>query len=183
MPVQKSTEVIVPNEVLINKIFYIRKQKVMLDRDLAVLYGVNPRRLREQVKRNAAKFPENFMFILNSREAGHMVSQNAIPSKRHLGGSLPMAFTEHGVLMLSNILKSRKAVRVSIHIIEVFIKLREMLHDNTEIRLAIEKLENKTDKNTRNIEVVFRYFEEVLRMKQDVKKRRRIGYKIPRKKS
>jgi len=79
----------------------------MLDRDLATLYGVAPIRLREQVKRNRHRFPFNFMFQLNAREVKSMVSQNAIPSKKHLGGSLPHAFTEHGVLMLANVLKSK----------------------------------------------------------------------------
>lgn len=83
------TNSIIPNEVLINKIFVLRNQKVMLDRDLAELYGVIPRRLREQVKRNISSFPTHFMFQLNEKEVEVMVSQNAIPSTKHLGGSLP----------------------------------------------------------------------------------------------
>jgi hypothetical protein len=81
-----------------NKIYLIRNHKVMLDRDLAELYGVKAIRLREQVKRNQERFPENFMFQLTEKEVENMVSQNAIPSRQHLGGSLPYAFTEHGVL-------------------------------------------------------------------------------------
>ncbi len=87
------------DEIIVNKIYYIRKQKVMLDRDLAELYGVQATRLREQVKRNIDRFPSNFMFQLTAKEAEAMVSQNAIPSKQQLGGYLPYAFTEHGVLM------------------------------------------------------------------------------------
>jgi len=97
---------VIPDEVVMNKIYLIRNQKVMLDRDLSELYGVKTIRLREQVKRNQERFPENFMFQLNEKEVENMVSQNAIPSKSHLGGYLPYAFTEHGVLMLANILKS-----------------------------------------------------------------------------
>ncbi|MES2286108.1 MAG: ORF6N domain-containing protein [Bacteroidota bacterium] len=177
---KKATGLIISSEVLVNKIFFLRKQKVMLDRDLAELYGVIPRRLREQVKRNINNFPKHFMFQLTGLEAEMMVSQNAIPSTKHLGGALPYVFTEHGVLMLANVLKSEQATLVSIKIIEVFIKLREMLLDNTELRLAIEKLEKKTENNSKNIEIVFRYFDELTDKKE--KPRKQIGYKIQKKK-
>ena len=91
--------VAIPDEVVMNKIYPVRGHKVMLDRDLAELYGVKAIRLREQVKRNQDRFPVNFMFQLDEKEVESMVSQNAIPSRRHLGGSLRYAFTEHGVLM------------------------------------------------------------------------------------
>lgn len=100
---------------------------MMLDRDLAELYGVKAIRLSEQVKRNMVRFPENFMFQLTEQEVEDMVSKNAIPSKQVLGGALPYAFTEHGILMLSKVLKSERAVKMSIRIIEVFVKLREVL--------------------------------------------------------
>jgi hypothetical protein len=108
----------------VNKIYYIRKQKIMLDRDLAELYGVDARRLREQVKRNIERFPSNFMFRLTAKEVETMVSQNAIPSKQQLGGFLPYAFTEHGVLMLASVLKSKQALDVSISVIEIFVKIK-----------------------------------------------------------
>jgi hypothetical protein len=97
--VKTTKAMLIPNEVVMNKIYLLRKQKVMLDRDLADLYGIKPIRLREQVKRNINRFPINFMFQLTEEEAESMVSQNAIPSRKHLGGYLPYAFTEHGVLM------------------------------------------------------------------------------------
>ncbi|MGV8878082.1 MAG: ORF6N domain-containing protein [Sphingobacteriaceae bacterium] len=100
----------------------MREQKVMLDRDLAELYGVKAIRLREQVKRNPERFPQNFMFQLTEQEVEDMVSQNAIPSRQVLGGTLPYAFTEHGILMLSNVLKSEKAIQMSIRIIEMFVE-------------------------------------------------------------
>ena len=87
---------VIPNEVLVGKIYFIRKEKVMLDKDLAALYGVKPIRLREQVKRNGNRFPEHFMFQLSEAEVEILVSQNATPSMKHLGGHLPYAFTEHG---------------------------------------------------------------------------------------
>src|SRR5690349_15262480 len=125
--------VVLPDEVLMSKIFLIRGLKVMLDRDLAELYGVKAIRLREQVKRNADRFPERFMFQLTETEVEIMVSQNAIPSKMHLGGAFPLVFTEHGVLMLANVLKSDQAITMSIRIIEIFVKLREVLLTNKDI--------------------------------------------------
>ena len=118
---------IVQQEVIRNKIFLLRGVKVMLDKDLAVLYGVKPIRLREQVKRNIRRFPPDFMFQLNTKETDVMVSQNAIPSKKHLGGYLPYAFTEHGILMLSSVLNSERAVEVNIQIMRTFTKLRQLM--------------------------------------------------------
>lgn len=172
---------IIPQEVLINKIYFLRNEKVMIDRDLAVLYGVKAIRLREQVKRNLTKFPIHFMFQLTEKEVEIMVSQNAIPSKGHLGGTLPYVFTEHGVLMLANILKSEQAIQVSIRIIELFVKLREMLVSHTELKLEIEKIKKKIDNHDKNIEIVFSYFEELLEKKE--KPRKKVGFKIPKKKS
>jgi hypothetical protein len=175
---RKATQITVPEEVVVSKIYLIRDQKVMLDRDLAVLYGVKAIRLREQVKRNLIKFPVHFMFQLNEKEVEFMVSQNAIPSKGHLGGGIPLAFTEHGVLMLANVLKSERAIQVSIRIIELFVKFRETLVTNTELRLEIEKIKKKLDNHDKNIEVVFRYLDELVEKK--VKPRKRIGYKLPK---
>ena len=178
---KKGTEItIVPQEVLMSKIYLLRNEKVMLDRDLAVLYGVKATRLREQVKRNMTKFPEHFMFQFTKQEAEIMVSQNAIPSKGHLGGALPYAFTEHGVLMLANVLKSERAVQVSIKIIELFVKLREILVTHTELKLEIEKIRKKLDNHDKNIEIVFQYLDELIEKKE--KPRKKIGYKLPKKK-
>jgi phage regulator Rha-like protein len=164
-----------------NKIYIIRNQKVMLDKDLAELYGVKSIRLREQVKRNLSKFPSHFMFQLTEIEVEIMVSQNAIPSKSHLGGTLPYVFTEHGVLMLANVLKSERAIQVSIRIIELFVKLREMLLANAELRYEIEKIKKKLDNQDKNMEIVFRYLDELLEKKENPKPRTKIGYKLPKK--
>ncbi|RZL07236.1 MAG: ORF6N domain-containing protein [Pedobacter sp.] len=120
-------KVLVSEETLISKIHIVRGKRVMLDKDIAELYGVKAIRLREQVKRNKNRFPENFMMQLDEEEVEMMVSQNAIPSLKVLGGSLPYVFTEHGILMLSNVLKSEKALQMSIRIIEVFVKLKEII--------------------------------------------------------
>lgn len=118
---------IIPEELISQKIYIIKSCKVMLNKDLADLFDVRATRLREQVKRNRDKFPLHFMFQLTDSEVDIMVSQNAIPSRQHLGGSLPFVFTEYGVLQLANVLKSKRATQVSIRIIEIFIKMREML--------------------------------------------------------
>jgi hypothetical protein len=149
-------------ETIIDKIYYIRGQKVMLDRDLAELYGVEPRRLREQVKRNEERFPANFIFQLTDDEVDSMVSQIAIPSKQHLGGHLPYAFTEHGVLMLANVLRSKAAMQVSVRIIEIFVKLREMLLTHKDILLKLEQLEKQVFQNSEDIQMIFAALKELL---------------------
>jgi len=121
------------DEILMKKILMIRNQKVLLDKDLAELYGVIPRRLREQVKRNSNRFPAHFMFQLTQNEAEAMVSQNATPSRKYFGGSLPYAFTEHGVLMLANVLKSKTAIEVSLWLVDLFVRMREMISANKEV--------------------------------------------------
>ncbi|WP_106531548.1 ORF6N domain-containing protein [Chitinophaga niastensis] len=160
-------EMVLPDEVLISKIYYIREHKVMLDRDLAELYDVKPIRLREQVKRNMDRFPENFMFQLTEEEVEGMVSQNAIPSKKHLGGYLPYVFTEHGVLMLANVLRSERAIQVSIRIIEIFVKMREMLSTHKDILLKLEQLEKKSTSHDADIQLIFEYLKELLSPPQE----------------
>jgi phage regulator Rha-like protein len=170
-----SKNVAISDEVVMNKIYLIRGQKIMLDRDLAELYGVKAIRLREQVKRNQIRFPENFMFQLIEKEVENMVSQNAIPSKQHLGGALPYAFTEHGVLMLANVLKSEQAITMSIRIIEIFVKLRETLLTHKDVLLKLEKLERKAVSHDGDIKLIFKYLRELLNPKTEPM--RKIGYK------
>jgi hypothetical protein len=118
------------------------------------------------------------MFELKEEEFQSLRSQ-IVTSKTGRGGSryLPMVFTEYGVLQLANVLRSIRARQVSIRIIEVFVRLQKMLTDNTELRLAIEKLEKKTENNSRNIEIVFRYFEELTEKKEETETRPKIGYR------
>lgn len=167
--------IIVADEVVMNKIYYIRKQKIMLDRDLAELYGVQAIRLREQVKRNIGRFPAKFMFQLTKKEVDIMVSQNAIPSKKHLGGTLPYAFTEHGVLMLASVLKSKKAMQVSVRVIEIFVKMREMLSAHKDILLKLEQMEGKVTRHDENIQLIFEYLKQLLNPPQQP--RPRIGFR------
>ena len=158
---------IVADEVVMSKIYYLREQKVMLDRDLAELYGVQSIRLREQVKRNTGRFPSNFMFQLTDEEVETMVSQNAIPSRQHLGGALPYAFTEHGVLMLASVLKSEKAMQVSIRVIEIFVKMREMLSVHKDVLLQLEKMEKKLTEHDDDIQLIFKYLNQLLNEPQE----------------
>ncbi len=171
------TEGIVPEGLLINKIYLIRGQRVMLDKDLAHLYGVKAIRLREQVFRNKIRFPSNFMFQLTDEEVTSMVSQNAIPSRRSLGGTFPYAFTEHGILMLANVLKSEPAIRMSITIIEIFVKLRETLQTHKEVLIKLDDLERSVLKHDENIARIFECLREILN--PATLPMRKIGFKIP----
>ncbi|NBP71293.1 MAG: ORF6N domain-containing protein [Cytophagia bacterium] len=172
----KVKNLLIPEEVVMNKIYLIRNHKVMLDRDLAELYGVKTIRLREQVKRNSERFPDNFMFQLTESEVERMVSQNAIPSRQHLGGYLPYVFTEHGVLMLANVLKSEQAITMSIRIIEIFVKLGEVLLTHKDILLKLEQLEKRAVRQDEDIKLIFKYLRELLNPKTEPM--RKIGFKI-----
>ena len=134
-----------PAERIESKIFQIRGRRIMLDRDLAALYGVRPIALRQQVKRNLERFPEDFMFQVTGEEAKIMVSQNVIPSKQSLGGYLPFAFTEQGVAMLSSVLRSRRAVLVNIQIMRAFVNLKRMTFTYVELKRKITAMEKKYD--------------------------------------
>lgn len=172
-----STEIsLIPDDVVINKIYFIRNQKVMLDRDLAELYSVETKRLNEQVKRNLSRFPEDFMFQLSEIEFQNLKSQFATSS---WGGirKLPYVFTEHGVLMLSSVLNSEKAIQTNIQIIRIFTKIRQMLVDTTELNLDVEKIKKKIDNQGKNIELVFQYLDELLEKKDTKKEREKIVYK------
>jgi hypothetical protein len=166
---------LIQDDAIMSKIYFLRGRKIMLDRDLAVLYGIKPVRLREQVKRNDVRFPANFMFQLNEEEVETMVSQNAIPSRKHLGGYLPYAFTEHGVLMLANVLKTQTAMDVSIRIIEIFVKMRELLLSHKDILLQLEKMEKKLTSHDDDIALIFGYLKQLLDPPQTP--RRKIGFR------
>ena len=174
---KKESVLIVPDEVVMNKIYVIRNQKVMLDRDLAELYQVPTGRLNEQVKRNLKRFPEDFMFQLTQSEFENLMSQFAISS---WGGTrkLPLVFTEQGVAMLSGILNSDRAIAVNIQIMRIFTRIRQMLSDNTELRLDIAKIKKKLDNQDKNMEIVFRYLDELIEKKENTKPRTKIGYQL-----
>lgn len=140
----QKADILFTEAVIINKIYTIRGYKVMLDRDLAELYLVDTKRLNEQVKRNLKRFPDDFMFQLTSTEFEILKSQIATSS---WGGArkLPFVFTEHGVLMLSSILNSNRAIEVNIQIMRIFSKIRKVLADTSEVRILIDELRRKTE--------------------------------------
>lgn len=159
-----------------DKIYLIRGVKVMLDRDLAELYGVPSKRLREQVKRNKDRFPTHFTFQLNSGEVDFMVSQNVIPSRHYFGGTLPYVFSEHGILQLANVIKSPQAIAMSIKIIEVFVKFREMLISQKDLLLKFEQLEKLVIKHDDEIQAIFKVLKELLQQKNGP--REPVGFKL-----
>ena len=149
----------------------------MIDYDLAELYSVDNKQQKRQVKRNANRFPPDFMFELTKVEYELLRSQIGTFKKGEHSKYLPYAFTEHGVLMLSSVLKSTKAIQVNIHIMRIFTRIRKLLLENTDLRLAMERLEKKTENNTKNIEVIFQYFDELLEKKE--KPRKKVGFSFP----
>lgn len=129
----------------------------MLDRDLAELYGLETRTLKQAVKRNIERFPKDFMFEMNAKEIDKMVSQNVIPSKSYFGGAVPFCFTEQGVTMLSCILNSKTAIDVNIRIVRVFVKMREYALTHKEILVQLAKLEKEVKGNSRDIENILQF--------------------------
>ncbi len=168
----KSKQQIIPVESIQQRIYLIRGHKVMLDRDLAELYGVKPIAMRQQVRRNSNRFPADFMFQLNQEEAEALVSQNVIPSRRSLGGYLPYVFTEQGVAMLSSVLRSDRAVQVNIAIMRAFVRLRQLLGTHKDLARKLEELEGKYDANFR---VVFDAIRKLMGPEKPPP-RRRIGF-------
>lgn len=177
----KQTLVKIPDERIINKIIVLRDKKVMIDRDLAELYGVTTKRLNEQVKRNLKRFPKDFMFQITKEEKEEIILHFEHLNSLKFSPVLPFMFTEHGAVMLASVLNSDKAIEVNIQIVRVFTSIRQALSDNTELRLEIERIKKKTENNTKNIEIVFQYLDELLDKKENPKPRTQIGYKTSKK--
>jgi len=156
-------KIIIPDEVIERKIFMIRRQKVMIDKDLAKLYGVGTKVLNQAVKRNIRRFPDDFMFQLSWEEAESLRSQIVTLNNAKTGTSrrgkhikyLPYAFTEHGVAMLSSVLNSERAIQVNILIIRAFVKLRKILSVHKELAHKLEKLERRVGKHDEAIQGIF----------------------------
>ena len=161
-------KLLLPDEIVMEKIHLIRGKKVMLDEDLAELYDVETKRLNEQIKRNIARFPEDFMFQLSQKEFDNLKSQIATSS---WGGrrKLPYAFTEQGVAMLSGVLHSERAIKVNIHIMRVFSQMREMLESHKEILYKLEELERKDIEQDDKILLILEYIKHLEKARQDEK--------------
>ncbi len=146
---------VLDEEQIRSKIYPVRGLQVMVDKDLADLYEVKPIRLREQVKRNIGRFPKDFMFQLTENEVKSMVSQNAIPSKQHLGGYLPYVFTEQGVATLSGVLRSEKAVEVNIKVMRAFVGMRRFITSNAQIFQRLDTVERKQIEHDKKFDKIF----------------------------
>jgi len=167
---------LVPIELIASKIYLIRSIKVMLDRDLAELYGVETKVLKQAVRRNIDRFPADFMFELTKGENQSLRSQNVTLKRGQHSKYLPFAFTEHGVLMLSSVLKSERAVQVNIQIMRTFTKLREALLDNKDLGKELEELKQLTEERFR---IVFETLDQLLMIESKLKKK--IGYTVKEK--
>jgi hypothetical protein len=173
---KKDFEMLLAEQKIINKILFIRGHKVMLDRDLADLYGVDTKVFNQSVKRNAERFPKDFMFSLTEKEWQNLRSQVVTSS---WGGARyrPNAFTELGVAMLSSILNSQTAIDVNIKIIRVFAKIREFALTNNEVLVQLSKLEKEVKDNSKDIANIFSVLRELLEKQAKPLPRNRIGYK------
>ena len=164
-------------QLIQSKIHEIRGQKVMLDHDLAELYEVETRALKQAVKRNIKRFPVDFMFELTNEEVNDLVSQNVIPSKSKFGGALPMAFTEQGLAMLSGVLKSEKAIDVNIAIMRAFVLIRRYALSHKDLTEKLRELEAKYNKQFKDVYEALNYLLKKDKQEVEQKKRPRIGFR------
>lgn len=165
---------LIPLERIEQAIYLIRGQKVILDRDLAFRYGVETKRLKEQVKRNIARFPDDFMFVLSKNEFENWRSQFATSNSDRMGlRYAPMVFTEQGVAMLAGILNSKRAIDVNIAIMRTFVKLRRLLENNVKLSEKLDEIQMQYDKQFR---IVFEALGEL--MAEPEKKTKRIGFSV-----
>ena len=153
----------------------VRGQKIMIDRDLAELYGITTKQLNQQVKRNSKRFPEDFMFQLDEEEKNEVVANCDHLSSLRFSPNLPFAFTEHGAVMLASVLNSERAIEVNIQIVRVFTKMRELLLTHKDILLQLEKIEKKLSGHDEDILLIFKYLKQLLNPPQPP--RRKIGFR------
>ncbi len=170
----KSKISLVPQETIEGKILLIRGKKVILDRDLAVLYGVETRVLNQAVKRNVKRFPEDFMFQLVKEEYDSLISQFVTLKRGQHRKYLPYVFTEQGVAMLSSVLNSERAIQVNIQIMRTFTKLREMLFSYKELQKKIEAMERRHAKHDEHFQIIFKTIKQMLN--PPVEKKGKIGF-------
>ena len=175
----ENNSVLMPEEIILQKIYVIRNQKVILDKDLAGLYGVSTRNLNKAVQRNIKRFPADFMFKLTKEEFDNLMFQFGTSS---WGGTRkwPYAFTELGVAMLSSVLKSDRAIMVNIQIMRVFTRIRRLLESHAEILKTLEEIQAKDIEQDKQILLIFEYLKQLVEYKtqqQILHERRRIGFK------
>ena len=171
---------LIPSEKIDRAILIIRGVKVMIDADLAEIFGVKTKRLNEQVKRNIDRFPEDFMFQLTRDEKLEVVANCDHLEKLKFSKTNPYVFTEHGALMLASVLNSRTAINMSVLIVRAFVKLREVLENNKDLARKIEEMESKYDEQ---FQLVFQAIKQLMQQETTDKKRTPIGYEIGNDKS
>jgi hypothetical protein len=174
---KSARSLMMPDELLMKKIYLIRGQKVMLDSDLAALYGVETKVFNQAVKRNKERFPKDFMFSLSKKELAALRSQIVTleTGRGRYSKYLPNVFTEQGVAMLSSVLNSETAIRMNIRIIRIFTKMRELLMTHKDILLQLEKMENRLATHDEDIVVLFKYLKQLL--DPPAVPRRKIGFR------
>ncbi len=173
-------ELLLPDEVIMSKIYLLRGRKVMLDRDLAKLYGVQTKVLKQAVKRNIDRFPEDFMFEMTKDEFENWRSQFVTSGSDKIGLRYsPYCFTEQGVTMLSCILNSKRAIQLNIQIVRIFTKLREALSDSLAMKLEFEKIKKQLKEHDTNIQEIFTYLDELIKEQEKPGPRKRIGFRLP----
>ena len=167
---------LIPHERIEQRIFLVRGHRVMIDRDLAELYGVRTKYLNQQVRRNIKRFPQEFMFSLTEEERDELVAIcNRFKTMKH-SSFLPYAFTEHGVAMLASVLKSGRAIKISIIIVKTFVKLREIISTHKELAYKLKELENRVEKHDSKIQVILQAIKQLLEPSKEPK--RRIGFHV-----
>ncbi len=166
---------VIPVEIIERRILLIRGQKVMLDADLAGVYGVPTKRLNEQMKRNASRFPEDFVFQLTPEEKAEVVANCDHLEKLKFSKALPYAFTEHGALMAASVLNSEKAVETSLFVIRAFVRLREMIASNKALADKLAKLEKRLEGHDASITEIVKLLQRLMQPDGPLKKNR-IGF-------
>lgn len=176
----KNNDIVIAEEIIVGKIYHLRGKQVMLSQDLAELYQVETKTLNQQVKRNIGKFPERYMFQLTKEEYDGLRSQNVTLKRGQHLKYMPYAFTEHGILMLSSVLRSERADKVNMSIIDTFVKLRELMFINKDLIHQFEKVQNKLTEHDNQILVIYEYLkqlEEAKHQQLEQANRKRIGFK------
>ena len=167
---------LLPIDVIEKRIFLIRNQKVMIDSDLAELYGVTTKRLNEQVKRNKGRFPEDFMFKLTKKEKQELVANCDHLIRLKYSPVMPNAFTEHGAIMLAAVLNSQKAIEMSLFVVRAFIRLREIISTHKELAQKLKELELKIDSHDQHIQAIFEFINQLITPPE--KPKRKMGFTI-----
>lgn len=177
--VRSDNSTVISDEVIMNKIYIFRGSKVMLDRDLADLYEIETKQLKRAVRRNISRFPDDFMFELSPEEFNNLRSQFGTSS---WGGAryVPMAFTEHGVIMLASVLNSERSIQVNIQIVRIFTRMREILTSHKGLLHKLEKIAHKLAEHDDQILVIFEYLKKLEQAKHRIleqQNRKRVGFK------